>query len=146
MVNLNIKEGHLKEIERKVGIRIPSFQNLMREEERIRRVFVKTKSVAEALKVARYLTPHEVLRICAEEKLKAQGYRIISRDEAPEWIKRVGSPDVIAEKNGEYILVEVKPSGQLVRCSLSGVKTILVTNIETSKHVEVWGIRELEDF
>jgi len=146
VVNLNIKEGHLKEIERKVGIRIPSFQNLMREEERIRRVFVKTKSVAEALKVARYLTPHEVLRICAEEKLKAQGYRIISRDEAPEWIKRVGSPDVIAEKNGEYILVEVKPSGQLVRCSLSGVKTILVTNIETSKHVEVWGIRELEDF
>ncbi len=143
---MNIKEGHLKEIERKVGIRIPSFQNLMREEERIRRVFVKTKSVAEALKVARYLTPHEVLRICAEEKLKAQGYRIISRDEAPEWIKRVGSPDVIAEKNGEYILVEVKPSGQLVRCSLSGVKTILVTNIETSKHVEVWGIRELEDF
>jgi len=146
VVNLNIKEGFLKEVKRKTGIRIPSFQDLMREEERIRRVFVETKSVSEALKVARYLTPHEVLRICAEEKLKAQGYRITSRDEAPEWIKKVGSPDVIAEKDGEYVLVEVKPLEQLVRYSLSGAKTILVTNIETSKHVEVWGIRELEDF
>ena len=60
--------------------------------------------------------------------MKRMGYKIISREEAPEWIKRVGSPDIIAVKNGEYILAEVKPSDQLRRYSEAGVKLILVTN------------------
>ena len=72
------------------------------------------------------------------------GYKIISREEAPEWIKRVGSPDIIAVKDGEYILAEVKPSDQLRRYSEAGVKFILVTNVQKGKAVEVWGLEELE--
>ena len=102
-------------------------------------------SVKEAFKIYEERI-HGYLEKKAENKLKRMGYKIISREEAPEWIKRVGSPDIIAVKNGEYILAEVKPSDQLRRYSEAGVKIILVTNVQKGKavEVEVWGIEELE--
>jgi len=101
-------------------------------------------SVKEAFKIYEERMPHGYLEKKAENKLKRMGYKIISREEAPEWIKRVGSPDIIAVKNGEYILAEVKPSDQLRRYSEAGVKLILVTNVQKGKAVEVWGLEELE--
>jgi hypothetical protein len=111
--------------------------------ERVREAY-KRGGVKEALNVRGLLTPHEVLRICAEEKLKKAGYRIVSRDEAPDFIKKVGSPDIIAEKNGSWVLIEVKSLDQLVRYEQAGVKLILVTNLEKGKGVEIWGIEELD--
>jgi len=58
------------------------------------------------------------------------GYRIIGWDETPEQVKAAGSPDIIAEKDGEYVLVEVKVLDQLRRYSESGAHLILVTNVE----------------
>jgi len=124
---------------------IPSVGKLWELMEKVRRVFKETGSVEEAMKVGDTLTEHEVLRICAEEKLKAMGYRVFSRDEAPEWIKSVGSPDIIAEKDGEYVLVEVKTLDQLRRYSKSGSRIILVTNVERGQDLKVWGIHELEE-
>jgi len=110
---------------------------------RVRKAY-KRGGVKEALNVRGLLTPHEVLRICAEEKLKKAGYRIVNRDEAPDFIKKVGSPDIIAEKNGSWILAEVKPLDQLARYEQAGVRLILVTNLEKGKSVEIWGIEELD--
>ena len=103
----------------------------------------KLPDVKEAFKIYREM-PHGYLEKKAENKLKRMGYKVISREEAPEWIKSVGSPDIIAVKDGEYILAEVKPSDQLRRYSEAGVKIILVTNVQKGKAVEVWGIEELE--
>jgi hypothetical protein len=113
--------------------------------ERVREVFRKTGSVDEALKVRGILTPHEILRICAEERLKGMGYRIVEdRDEEPEFIKRAGSPDIVAEKDGSWVVVEVKPLDQLERYKQAGVKLILVTSVRRGEDVEVWGIEDLE--
>lgn len=89
--------------------------------------------------------PHGYLEEKARAKLMRMGYRIVDRDQTPDWIKSVGSPDIIAEKDGEYILVEIKPSGQLRRYSKARVKLILVTDVETGRMMEVWGLREIEE-
>jgi len=128
-----------------MGIKIPSIHNLLEDEERVRKVFKESGSVRKALRSAKYLTTHEVLRICAEEKLKILGYNIVNRSDAPRWIKDVGSPDIIAEKDGEFVLVEVKPSGQFKRYSATKAKFIIVTNVEEGGKVDIWGIRELEE-
>ena len=123
---------------------IPSVKDILSEFEKARKMFIETKSVKRAMEISK-INPHEVLRICAEEKLKSMGYKIISREETPEWIKSVGSPDIVAVKDREYILAEVKPSDQLKRYSKAKAKLILITDIETGKDIEVWGIKELED-
>jgi hypothetical protein len=113
--------------------------------DRVKECFRKTGSVEEALKVRGILPPHEVLRICAEEKLKRMGYKIIKYEEAPEWIKATGSPDIIAVKDNEYILAEVKPGNQLKRYTkTTKAKFILITDIDEGKAVEVWGRKELD--
>jgi hypothetical protein len=112
--------------------------------DRVRECFRKTGSVEEALKVRGILTQHEVLRICAEEKLKRMGYKIIKDRESPEWIKATGSPDIIAVKDNEYILAEVKTSNQLKRYTKTKAKFILITDIDEGKAVEVWGKKELD--
>ena len=90
-------------------------------------------------------TPHEVLKTCVEERLKSLGYKVLRHDEAPKWIRDVGSPDIVAEKNGEYVLVEVKPSDQLKRYSRVRARLILVTtDVDEGGAIEVWGLRELE--
>jgi Holliday junction resolvase-like predicted endonuclease len=108
------------------------------------RAACREAGVKEALRVKGFLTVHEVLRICAEEKLKKLGYRVVSRDEAPEFIRRVGSPDIVAEKNGSWVLVEVKTLDQLARYEEAGAKLILVTNVKRGKDVVIWGVEELE--
>ena len=102
------------------------------------RVVCSEVGVEEALRVKGILNDHEVLRICSEEKLKKLGYRIVSRDEAPEFIRRVGSPDIIAEKDSSWVLVEVKMLSQLVRYEEAGVKLVLVTNVKKGRDIEVW--------
>jgi len=89
-------------------------------------------------------TPHGFLEEKAKAKLRRIGYRIIARKHAPKWIKRTGSPDIIAEKNGEYILVEVKPRYQLKRYSKATANLILVTDVEEEEAVKMWGLKELE--
>jgi hypothetical protein len=95
----------------------------------------KRGGVREALNARGLLTPHEVLRIYAKEKFKKAGYRIVSRAEAPDFIERAGSPSIIAEKNGSWVLVEVKPLDQLVRYEQTGVKLVLVTNLEKGRRL-----------
>jgi hypothetical protein len=112
--------------------------------EKVREAY-RRGGVKEALNARGLLTPHEVLRICAEEKLKKAGYRIVNRDEAPDFIKKVGGPDIIAEKNGSWVIVEVKPLDQLARYEQAGVKLVLVTNLEKGKDAEIWGIWELDN-
>ena len=90
-----------------------------------------------------YKMPQGFLEKKAEEKLRKMGYRIITREQAPEWIKAVGAPDIIAVKDDEYILVEVKPSDQLKRYSKAKARLVLVTDVDEGKAVEVWGIKEL---
>jgi hypothetical protein len=53
---------------------------------RVREVYNRTGSVGEALKARGILTPHEVLRVIVEEKLKRMSYRIVGRGEAPEFM------------------------------------------------------------
>jgi len=53
---------------------------------RVREVYNRTGSAREALKARGILTPHEVLRVIVEEKLKRMSYRIVGRDEAPEFM------------------------------------------------------------
>jgi len=103
----------------------------------------KLPDVKEAFELYRKM-PHGFLEEKAKAKLRRMGYRIIDREHAPEWIKRAGGPDIIAENNGEYVLVEVKPSDQLRRYSKAAAKLILVTDVEEGKAVEVWGLKELE--
>jgi Holliday junction resolvase-like predicted endonuclease len=124
---------------------IPSVKDVFEAMERVREVYRRTGSVGEALKVRGVLTLHEALRVIVEEKLKRMGYRIVGRDKAPEFIRRVGSPDVIAEKDGSWLLVEVKPLDQLVRYEEAGVRLILVTNVRKGKSIEIWGLEELEE-
>jgi Holliday junction resolvase-like predicted endonuclease len=115
--------------------------------DRVREVHNRTGSVGEALKARGILTSHEVIRVIVGEKLKRMGYRIVSWDEAPEFIRRVGSPDVIAERGGSWLIVEVKPLDQLVRYEEAGVKLILeelVTNVRRGKSIEIWDLEELE--
>jgi len=125
---------------------LPSVWDVLGEEEIVRETFKRSKDVEKARRSAKFLNPHEVLRICAEEKLKSLGYRIVRRNEAPDWIKRVGSPDIIAEKGGEFVIAEVKYSEQLERYSKAKkARFIIVTNIEEGGKVEVWGVKELEE-
>lgn len=56
----------------------------------------------------------------------------------------MGSPDIIAVRDGEYVLVEIKPSDQLKRNPKVGEKLILVTDVEERKAIEIWGMRELK--
>ena len=72
------------------------------------------------------------------------GYRIVKRDNAPKWIKDIGSPDIIAEKNGKFVLVEIKPNAQFKRHSKANTRFVIVTDVEKGGKVEVWGTRELE--
>jgi hypothetical protein len=126
---------------------IPSVKDVFEAIDRVREVYNRTGSVGEALKARGILTIHEVLRVIVEEKLKRMGYRIVGRDEAPEFIRRVGSPDVIAERGGLWLIVEVKPLDQLVRYEEAGVKLILeelVTNVRRGKSIEIWDLEELE--
>jgi Holliday junction resolvase-like predicted endonuclease len=123
---------------------IPSVKDIFKAMDRVREVYNRTGSVGEALKAKGILTLHEALRVIAEERLKRMGYRIVGRDEAPEFIRRVGSPDVIAERSGSWLLVEVKPLDQLARYEEAGVKLILVTNVRKGKFIEIWGLEELE--
>jgi Holliday junction resolvase-like predicted endonuclease len=124
---------------------IPSVKDVFEAMDRVREVYRRTGSVGEALKARGVLTLHEALRVIVEEKLKRMGYRIVGRDEAPEFIRRVGSPDVIAEKDGSWLLVEVKPLDQLVRYEEAGVRLILVTNVRRGRSIEIWGLEELEE-
>jgi len=89
-------------------------------------------------------TPHGFLEEKAKAKLREMGYKIIEDyGHFPEWIKKAGSPDIIAVKDGEYVLVEVKPSYQLERYSKVKAKLILVTTVEEGSAIEVWGYKEL---
>jgi len=101
-------------------------------------------SVWEALEIYRKM-PSGFLEEKAKEKLIKMGYKIIRREEAPDWIKAVGDPDIIAVKDGEYVLVEVKPSDQLKRYSKARARLVLVTDVDEGKAVEVWGMKELMD-
>ncbi|MEM2014136.1 MAG: hypothetical protein QXJ16_01580 [Desulfurococcaceae archaeon] len=123
---------------------LSSVYDVLKAFDRAREVFKRTRSIAKALEAGRpYVTLHEVLRIAAEERLKEMGYRVIHRDHAPDWIKRAGNPDIIAVKNDEYVLVEVKPSSRLRRYSKVKAKLILVTYVEKGgcRGVGVKGIR-----
>jgi Holliday junction resolvase-like predicted endonuclease len=88
-------------------------------------------------------TQHGSLDLKARQRLKRMGYKIIKREQAPEWIRAVGAPDIIAVKDGEYALAEVKTSDQLKRYSTAKAKLILVTDVEEGKAIEVWGMKEL---
>jgi len=101
-------------------------------------------SVWEALERYRKMD-HGFLEEKAREKLRKMGYKIIKREEAPDWIKAVGDPDIIAVKGDEYVLVEVKPSDQLKRYSKAKARLVLVTDVDEGKAVEVWGVKELMD-
>jgi len=102
----------------------------------------KLPDVKEAFEACRAM-PHGFLKEKAEIKLKGMGYKIIDRDHAPDWIKKAGNPDIIAVKNGEYALVEVKPSDQLKQYSMVKAKLVLVTDVEEGSAIEVWGLKEL---
>jgi Holliday junction resolvase-like predicted endonuclease len=123
---------------------LPSVKDIFEAINRVREVYNRTGSVEEALKARGILTLHEVLRVIVEEKLKRMGYRIVGRDEAPEFIRRVGSPDVIAGKGGSWLIVEVKPLDQLTRYEEAGVRLVLVTNVRQGRSIEIWGLEELE--
>jgi hypothetical protein len=77
--------------------------------------------------------PQTVFRIIAEEKLRRMGYVIRTRDEAPNFIKNVGSPDIIAEKDGFWLLGEVKMLGQLARYEAANVKLVLITSVKKGR-------------
>jgi Holliday junction resolvase-like predicted endonuclease len=123
---------------------LPSVKDIFEAIDRVREVYNRTGSVEEALKARGILTLHEVLRVIVEEKLKRMGYRIVDRDEAPEFIRRVGSPDVIAGKDSSWLIVEVKPLDQLARYEEAGVRLVLVTNVRQGRSIEIWGLEELE--
>lgn len=42
----------------------------------------------------------------AEAKLRRLGYKILKYEEWPRWIKDLGSPDIVAVKDGEYVVAE----------------------------------------
>jgi len=65
---------------------VPSVKDVFEAMDRVREVYSRTGSVGEALKARGILTPHEVLRVIVEEKLKRIGYRIVGWDEAPEFM------------------------------------------------------------
>ncbi len=73
------------------------------------------------------------------------GYTIRSRDEVPSFIKNVGSPDIIAERGGFWLLGEVKMLGQLARYKVANVKLVLITQMKRGKALDVWGIEELQE-
>uniref|UniRef100_A0A7V3KPP6 Uncharacterized protein n=1 Tax=candidate division WOR-3 bacterium TaxID=2052148 RepID=A0A7V3KPP6_UNCW3 len=117
---------------------LPTAHEILKvEPPKILEVFIKTGSFEEALKTARYSTPERVLTIIAEERLRRMGYTIRSRDEAPHFIKNVGSPDIIAEKDGFWLLGEVKMLGQLARYETANVKLVLITNMKKGRGLEV---------
>ena len=124
---------------------LPSVWEIFKDLENVRRFFRETRSIKMVLEAAKYATPELVFQIVAEEKLKEMGYRIYRRDEAPEDIKRVGSPDIIAEKDGKWLLAEVKILGQLTRYEEAKAKLILVTNVRRGRNIEIWGYEELEN-
>jgi hypothetical protein len=65
---------------------IPSVKNIFEAIDRVREVYNRTGSAGEALKARGILILHEALRVIVEEKLKRMGYRIVSRDEVPEFM------------------------------------------------------------
>jgi hypothetical protein len=89
---------------------------------------------------------HTQYVIRAERKLMKMGYKIYSYDDLPREVKdRLGgSPDVCAEKNGEWVFVEVSITRPPhVEKYLKAGKVILILPIETGEAVEVWGEKEL---
>lgn len=102
------------------------------------RVRIADEALKEYLKM-----PHGSLELKAREKLKKMGYEIVKREQAPEWIKRIGSPDIIARKGDKYVIVEVKPSDQLRRYSQTEAKLVIVTSVVEGRTVEIWGEKEL---
>jgi hypothetical protein len=128
----------------KVLTPLPTAHEIL-EPSKILEAYMKNGSIEEALRVACYLTPETVFRIIAEEKLRRMGYVIRTRDEAPSFIKNVGSPDIIAEKDGFWLLGEVKMLGQLARYEAANVKLVLITNVKKGRALEVWGIDELQE-
>jgi len=93
----------------------PSWKDIRSSLEKARGVFKETGSITTILKQVPFITLHEALRIATEERLRERGYRIVGREEAPEDIKATYGPDIIAEKDGRWLLVEVEPIDQLVR-------------------------------
>lgn len=122
-----------------------SLGKIEREIEKVRKSFLETGSVRKAVEASRFLTPHEILRVLAEEKLKTLGFRIIDYSDVPPEIRRAGSPDIYAEKDGRWVLVEVKPIAQVERYSDIASKVVLVLNVRDAEKIEVWGWKELEE-
>ena len=129
----------------KVLTPLPTAHEILETGPKILEAYMKTGSIEEALRVAYYLTPETVFRIIAEEKLRRMSYVIRTRDEAPSFIKNVGGPDIIAEKDGFWLLGEVKMLGQLARYEAANVKLVLITNVKKGRALEVWGIDELQE-
>ena len=62
-------------------------------------------------------------------------------------MRRRGAPDLVAHKNGKWILVEVKDVDQLHRYSEAaeelGGELLIVVNVISGGKVKVWGLEEL---
>jgi len=119
--------------------------SLDKRDKEARKIFQKGRSLKMIMKQIKPLSLHEALRIATEVKLEEKGYKIVNYEVAPVDIKAVGKPDIIAEKNGEWFIIEVEPIEQLARYTMMDRKLILVTNIKSCKNVEMWGIQELEE-
>ncbi|MEW6070705.1 MAG: hypothetical protein AB1485_08815 [Candidatus Thermoplasmatota archaeon] len=107
----------------------------------------KIPSVKDVLEKAKETDPHTVLTFKAENKLRRMGYRIYSYDELPYEVKQKlgGAPDVCAEKEGNWVFVEVTVTGRVhIGNYLKAGKVILVLPIESARNAEVWGREELE--
>ena len=90
---------------------------------------------------------HEVLINKTEEKLRKMSYKIYSYNDLPTEVKRKlsGDPDVKAERNGEWLFVEICVTGHPhVEKYLRAGKTILVLPIENTRNLKVWGKKDLE--
>jgi hypothetical protein len=89
---------------------------------------------------------HTKYVIMAERKLMKMGYKIYSYEDLPKEVKDrlSGSPDICAEKNGEWGFAEVCITGTPhIGKYLKAGRVILILPIETGKNVEVWGEEEL---
>lgn len=89
------------------------------------------------------------LQIKAERKLMREGYELYSYDDLPGEVKgRLGgiSPDICAEKQGEWVFAEVLVAGRpkLDKYKEKVDKVILVFPVDSAEGIEVWGERELE--
>jgi hypothetical protein len=91
---------------------------------------------------------HKLLEIRAVIKLENMGYKVIWRyDDLPKEIKKYGEPDLVAVKDGEIIILEVKTSDQLRRYSKAAKeldsKLVLVFDVYGGENTEVWGLSDL---